>query len=391
MRRPGLLARRWISVMAIVLILLALVIWTIRPAPYFDWLGAEGLANLGTPLSILQTWAKGRLAPMTPVGLITLFPPADLLILAALLTALCVLLVLLPGQWRDQRDGSRWTRPIRLLRLPRIGIRVRTAMALIAILGLDLGWEIVAWRNWRLSEQYRGRAVAYGERVASWRESLKRLERQLAGLDAETSVWPEDSWTPAARAAQRAYSRARLHRGTSHASHLIAAYDELRRKYERATADPSRPVPPDPPPPDEHEPPDPGIWMAPGKYAQALAGFDELIRLYPDLVWAHQERAWILATCSDAKIRDGKLAVSAATRAAELTNWKDWTVFSTLAAAYAEAGDFANAVRWEQRGLEAEQEMRKQFPPSRGGMAAPGVVEDRLALYKAGKPFRMTP
>ena len=76
--------------------------------------------------------------------------------------------------------------------------------------------------------------------------------------------------------------------------------------------------------------------------------------------------------------RDGKLAVATATRAAELTNWKDEQVLSTLAAAYAESGDFAAAVRWQQRALELH--------------AATGVStkadQDRLALYKAGKPYR---
>jgi len=59
-----------------------------------------------------------------------------------------------------------------------------------------------------------------------------------------------------------------------------------------------------------------------------------------------------------------------------LTNWKlEWFV-STLAAAYAEAGDFASAVFWEQKALES----------STPGF---GWDEERLKLYKEGKPFRV--
>ena len=388
MQRLWLLARRWIIAISIVLVLLGLVIWTIRPSPFGEWLGAEGMSNSGTPLSILRTWANGRLAPMTPTGFITLFPLSDLLILLALLAALCGLLVLLPTHWRNRQAESWSTRSISLARLPRIGMRVRTAMILIAIIGIDLGWEIVAWKNWRLREQYRGRAAMHGQQEDRWRESLLTAESQLASLGAETSARPEDTETPAARAALRAFSRDRLHQQSAFASSHAAYSAELRRKYERAAADPLSPVPPGPPPPSEREPLRQGIFMSACKYAEALADCDELIRLYPDLPWAYQRRAWILATCPDAKIRDGKLAIAAATRAAELTNWKDARGLATLAAAYAEAGDFASAVRWQQRGLELEQEFLKRFPPPGGGMVAPSVVEGRLVLYKAGKPFR---
>ncbi len=161
-----------------------------------------------------------------------------------------------------------------------------------------------------------------------------------------------------------------------------------------AATNPSMPVPSDPPHLNERQGPDPASLLSSRKYAQALVEFDELIRLYPDLVWAHERRALILATCPDAKIRDGKLAVAAATRAARLTDWKDLGVLMTLAAAYAEAGDFAGAVRWEQRALEKEQLVMDKYTAetkNRNGML--GVMSkpnpERLNLYKAGKPYRM--
>jgi hypothetical protein len=116
-----------------------------------------------------------------------------------------------------------------------------------------------------------------------------------------------------------------------------------------------------------------------GQHDGPLVECDELIRRYPDLYWAHQNKAWILSTSPDASYRDGRRAVAAATRAAELTYWKDGYVLSTLAAAYAEAGDFACAVRWQEQALQR---------PTSGSNST--TDQDRLALYKAGKPFRMS-
>jgi tetratricopeptide (TPR) repeat protein len=390
MQRPWVLAKRLLTAISIVLILIALAIWTIRPSPFYEWLGAEGLINIGTPLSVLRDWADGGHAPMTPFGFLTLFPRSDLFILAALVAALGILLVLLPSQWRDLPGLSWLSMPIRLFRVPRLGMRVGTTMILIAILGLDLGWENVAWRNWRLRERYLRQASGYGSSEGQWMGAMRQAESRLARLEAETSVAPEEaSWTPAARAAEKAYSRDQWRRDSANAASQAAYFAELRRKYERAATELSRTVPPDPPRPIDHGQIQPEYWMRPGSGARDLARYEELIRLYPDLPWVHRERAFILATCPDARIRDGKRAVSAATRAAELTNWKDWDVLMTLAAAYAEAGDFANAVRWEQRVVEVEQAFRKQLPPSLVGTMAPQV--DRLALYKAGKPYRMGP
>ena len=49
----------------------------------------------------------------------------------------------------------------------------------------------------------------------------------------------------------------------------------------------------------------------------------------------------MLATSPDAKLRNGRRAIELATRACELTKYKAAYILSTLAAAYAETGDFA--------------------------------------------------
>jgi len=59
--------------------------------------------------------------------------------------------------------------------------------------------------------------------------------------------------------------------------------------------------------------------------------------------------AWILATAPKAKMRDGQKAVEYAKRACELSSWKDAFCLGTLAASYAEVGNFDEAVKWERK------------------------------------------
>ena len=171
------------------------------------------------------------------------------------------------------------------------------------------------------------------------------------------------------------HDRNRLMREAIYTSALVTYYGQLRRKYESAAEDPLWPISPDPPL-NEHPPElEPYILLAQREYDRALAGFDELILLYPDYPEAHERRAWMLATCPLASIRDSKLAIMDARRACELTNWKEPRFVSTLAAAYAEAGDFASATSWEEEALASS-------------TRSSSWDQERLKLYKAGNPLR---
>ena len=57
--------------------------------------------------------------------------------------------------------------------------------------------------------------------------------------------------------------------------------------------------------------------------------------------------AGLLATTSISEIRDNTRAIQLATKACELTEWKNWEMLETLASVYAAAGDFQQAARWQ--------------------------------------------
>jgi tetratricopeptide (TPR) repeat protein len=115
-----------------------------------------------------------------------------------------------------------------------------------------------------------------------------------------------------------------------------------------------------------------------GEARQAVADFNRAIKANPKNDSAYNGLAWALSTATDEKLRDGKRAVELATKACELTEWKNPFHLSALAAAYAEAGDFKQAVRWHKKAMAAP-----DFPADKMERA-----RQRLKLYEQGKPYR---
>ena len=114
------------------------------------------------------------------------------------------------------------------------------------------------------------------------------------------------------------------------------------------------------------------------QYADALADYAEAVRLAPNEAHTHANRAWLQATCPDARFRDGKKAAAGARKACELTEWKDADCVENLAAALAEDGQFEEAVTYQKKALE--------FPrfENENGVKA----RERLKLYAARLPYR---
>jgi tetratricopeptide (TPR) repeat protein len=115
-----------------------------------------------------------------------------------------------------------------------------------------------------------------------------------------------------------------------------------------------------------------------GDHKAALADLEKALALEPDDSGVLNNLAWLLATSPDDGLRDGKRAIELARKACEETTWKQPHIISTLAAGYAESGDFAEARKYSQQAVESEDsspEVKKQ-------------LEGELASYVAEKPWR---
>jgi Flp pilus assembly protein TadD len=120
------------------------------------------------------------------------------------------------------------------------------------------------------------------------------------------------------------------------------------------------------------------LWTARKEYDKAVADFSHAVKLDPKNANSCNALAWLQATCPDQRYRDGKNAVVNALRAVQLSGGKNGEYTDTLAAAYAESGDFAKAREWETKAISlAVDEKKKQG------------FRSRLELYKQSKPYRI--
>ena len=90
--------------------------------------------------------------------------------------------------------------------------------------------------------------------------------------------------------------------------------------------------------------------------------------------------AWLLATSADASLRSGAEAQELAQEAVQLTGGRDPMVLRTLAAAYAEAGEFAAAQRTVARAL--------ALVSDTGHQAEAAALRKDIVSYRHGSPLR---
>src|SRR5262249_853252 len=93
------------------------------------------------------------------------------------------------------------------------------------------------------------------------------------------------------------------------------------------------------------------VWLAKKDYGEAIHTYEQAIRLVPDHPHAYGGLALLLATCPESTVRDGKRAIRMVAEACRLSSTSPtisapW-VLAILAAAYAEAGQFDEAVRYQ--------------------------------------------
>jgi tetratricopeptide (TPR) repeat protein len=117
-----------------------------------------------------------------------------------------------------------------------------------------------------------------------------------------------------------------------------------------------------------------------GQTQAAVGHYRRALELKPDMVTALNNLAWILAANSDDRLRNGAEAVRLAQRACELTGNREPMLLGTLAAAYAEAGRFAEAV--------TTAEQARTLATAAGLRDVAEKNGELLKLYRSGKPCR---
>lgn len=119
-----------------------------------------------------------------------------------------------------------------------------------------------------------------------------------------------------------------------------------------------------------------------GQYDKAISDINKALEINPNDAEAYNNLAWILATCPDARYRDGTEAVELAQKSVDLVLHSQ--NLDTLAAAYAEAGKFEHAITTQEKAIA---QLKKE------GDARESIDEfiEHLKSYRNHKPWREKP
>jgi tetratricopeptide (TPR) repeat protein len=117
-----------------------------------------------------------------------------------------------------------------------------------------------------------------------------------------------------------------------------------------------------------------------GETAEAIQHYEKVLRISPQSIPALTNLAWLLATCSDGSLRNGNRAVELARQANQLTGGTNTVTLRTLAAAYAESGQFEKAIDNARAAL--------QLARMQGDGSLVLELEQQIGLYRLGTPYR---
>ncbi|MGA2242990.1 MAG: tetratricopeptide repeat protein [Verrucomicrobiota bacterium] len=119
------------------------------------------------------------------------------------------------------------------------------------------------------------------------------------------------------------------------------------------------------------------------EFEAAKEQFQEVLKLEPGHEMAQNGLAWLLATCPEASLRDGNKAVELGQQAEQLAGDESPQILDTLAAAYAEAGRYPEAVEMAKRAL--------NLTATQNNRPLAEAIQARLKLYEAGSPYHENP
>jgi tetratricopeptide (TPR) repeat protein len=117
-----------------------------------------------------------------------------------------------------------------------------------------------------------------------------------------------------------------------------------------------------------------------GQAKEAVESWQKALDLNPAQPQVQNNLASVLATASDSSLRNGPRAVALALQANQLTGGENPVILCTLAAAYAEAGRYAEAAATARKALgQAEAQKNDKLA---------GALQEQIRLYEAGRPMR---
>ena len=116
------------------------------------------------------------------------------------------------------------------------------------------------------------------------------------------------------------------------------------------------------------------------RYEDAKRALDSSIHVDPNDTTSMNDLAWLLATAPEPRVRNPHRAVSLAQKCCGLNHWTNAYSIDTLAAAYASAGNFGQAVRYQQLAMQTlnKSERAEQLT----------AMQDRLKLYSNHEPYQ---
>jgi tetratricopeptide (TPR) repeat protein len=116
-----------------------------------------------------------------------------------------------------------------------------------------------------------------------------------------------------------------------------------------------------------------------GLEAEAVVQYEKALVIDPTSVAVRGNLAWVFAASSDAALRHGSRAVELARQANDLSGGRDPIILNALAAAYAETGQFPQAVSIAQQAL--------NLIASQGNTDLSKMLRREISLYRAGLPY----
>jgi protein O-mannosyl-transferase len=122
------------------------------------------------------------------------------------------------------------------------------------------------------------------------------------------------------------------------------------------------------------------VLIQQGRIREGVEEWQKVLAIQPDNGNALSNLAWVLATSPDNSLRDGAKAVQLAEEALRISGRRIPIIFRTLAAAYAESGEFSKAIQVAQQGIE--------LANSQGNSGLATELQGNIALYHEQRPLR---